>query len=87
MRKAFTMVALLVTLSTICSCAAKRNFQTGKLLSVTTDERLDEGTSYRSGHLHRASLGFAFYTARGSASGGGPVITSPKERRPWRFMV
>ena len=32
---------------TICSAAAKRDFQTGKLLSVTVDERLDEGTTYR----------------------------------------
>ena len=47
MHKVLLTVALVLTLATTFLGATKRDFQTGKLVSVTADERLVEGTSYR----------------------------------------
>jgi hypothetical protein len=47
LHKILLMVALALVPATALFGATKRNFQTGKLLGVTTDEKLDEGTSYR----------------------------------------
>jgi hypothetical protein len=44
--------------------ATKRDFQTGKLISVTADERLYEGTSYRWA-IFTVQIGDLVYTARG----------------------
>lgn len=64
MRKVLLMVALTLTLATTFLGAKKRDFQTGKLLSVTADERLDEGTSYRWA-IFTVQIGDLVYTARG----------------------
>jgi len=58
------MAALLVTFGTTCLCGTKRDFQTGKLLSITVDERLIEGTSYRSA-IFTVQIADLVYTARG----------------------
>jgi hypothetical protein len=63
-RKVLLMVALTLTLATTFLAATKRNFQTGKLVSVTEDERLDEGTSYRWA-IFTVRVGDLVYTARG----------------------
>jgi hypothetical protein len=63
-RKAFLMLALAMTLTTALSGATKHVFQTGKLISVTSDERFVEGTSYRSA-IFNVQIGDLIYSARG----------------------
>jgi len=63
-RRALFMVALALTLATFLLGAAKRDFQTGKLVSVTEDERLIEGTSHRWA-VFTVQIGDLVYTARG----------------------
>jgi co-chaperonin GroES (HSP10) len=58
------MLALILTLATALPGATKRSFQTGKLVSVTEDEKLDEGTSYRWA-IFTVQIGDLVYTARG----------------------
>jgi hypothetical protein len=48
----------------ICFSAARHDFQTGRLLSVTADERLDEGTTYRWA-IFTVQIGDLVITARG----------------------
>jgi hypothetical protein len=43
---------------------ATHNFQQGKLLDVTTDERLDEGTSFRRA-IFTVQIGDIIYTLKG----------------------
>jgi hypothetical protein len=57
-------VALAITLATTLLGATKRDFQTGKLLSVTEDEELSRGTSYRWA-VFTVQIGDLVYTARG----------------------
>jgi hypothetical protein len=64
MRK-FPVVAILAL--SFCfspSFAAKHAFQTGKLIDVTTDERLAEGTSYRRA-IFVVQIADIVYTLRG----------------------
>lgn len=63
MRKCF-LVLILFTLFCSHSFAAKHSFQAGKLLSVSTDERLYGGTSYRWAIL-KVQVGDLVYTLRG----------------------
>ncbi len=65
MRKLLLLAVLALMCATICSAAAKRDFQTGKLLSVTVDERLDEGTTYRWA-IFTVQIGDLVITARGA---------------------
>ncbi len=58
------MVALMFMLCVGSSFAASHNFQTGKLLDVTTDERLVEGTSLRHA-VFIVQIGDIVYTLRG----------------------
>jgi hypothetical protein len=58
------MVAVTLTLATPFLGATKRTFQTGKLLSVTADERLIEGTSYRRA-IFSVQIGDLVITSRG----------------------
>ena len=52
--------------------ATKRDYQTGKLLSVTTDERLVEGTTHRWA-IFTVQIGDLVYTARGERIRRGTV--------------
>jgi len=63
-RKALLLVALALTLATTVLGATKRNFQTGKLVSVTEDEKLLKGTSFRWA-IFTVQIGDLVYTARG----------------------
>jgi hypothetical protein len=63
-RKSLTLAVLAVTFAATCFSAAKHDFQTGKLLSVTADERLDEGTTYRWA-IFTVQIGDLVITARG----------------------
>src|ERR1700732_5100408 len=63
-RRSLFFVLLAFMLAMICLGAAKRDFQTGKLLSVTADERLDEGTTYRWA-IFTVQRGDLIVTARG----------------------
>jgi len=62
--KILLMVALALTLATTFLGATKRDFQTGKLTSITADERLVEGTSYRRA-IFTVQIGDLVITARG----------------------
>jgi len=64
MRKALLIVALLLTFAPTFLVAGKRDFQSGKLISVTEDERLAEGTSYRWA-IFTVQVADLVYTARG----------------------
>lgn len=64
MRKVLLMVALALTLATAFLGATNRNFQTGKLISVTEDERLIEGTSH-GWAIFTVQIGDLVYAARG----------------------
>jgi hypothetical protein len=64
MRKVFFIVALTLALAVAVLGAAKREFQTGKLLDVTADERLEEGTTYRWA-VFTVQIADLVYTARG----------------------
>jgi hypothetical protein len=57
-------VMLALTLAGTSLGAAKHNFQTGKLLNVTEDERAVEGTSYRWA-IFTVQIGDLVFTARG----------------------
>jgi len=52
MRTKTLIIALILALSNAHSGATKLDFQTGRLLEVTMDEQLDEGTTYRRASLH-----------------------------------
>lgn len=64
MRKVLPIVVLTLTLVTALLGASKRSFQAGKLVSVTEDERLIEGTSHRWA-IFTVQIGDLVYTARG----------------------
>jgi hypothetical protein len=64
MRKVLVTVALAFTLTTAFLGATRRDFQTGKLVSVTEDEELVKGTSYR-WPVFTVQVGDLVYTARG----------------------
>jgi hypothetical protein len=64
MRKMLLVVALTLTLTNTFHGATKHEFETGKLISVTADERLDEGTSERWA-IFKVQIGDLIYTARG----------------------
>ncbi len=64
MRKVLALAALAFLCATICFGATKRDFQTGKLLSVTVDERLGEGTTFRWA-VFTVQIGDLVITARG----------------------
>jgi hypothetical protein len=63
-RNLLLLAVLALLCATICFGAAKHDFQTGKLLSVTVDERLDEGTTYRWA-VFTVQIGDLVITARG----------------------
>jgi hypothetical protein len=56
--------ALVFTLSIAVRGATKRDFQPGKLVSVTEDEELTKGTSYRWA-VFNVQVGDLIYAARG----------------------
>jgi hypothetical protein len=58
------LVALALMLSATFLCAAKRDFQTGKLVNIAADETLYEGTSYRRA-IFTVQVGELVITARG----------------------
>src|SRR5579862_6799636 len=64
LRHALFTIALALVLATNSIGATKRDFQTGKLISVTDDERLVEGTSYRWA-IFTVQVADLVYTARG----------------------
>ncbi len=64
MRKILLIVVLGLIFASAILAAAKHDFRAGKLLSVTSDERLLEGTSYRWA-IFTAQIGDLIYTARG----------------------
>ncbi|MGB8028134.1 MAG: hypothetical protein WCF30_00590 [Terracidiphilus sp.] len=57
-------LALSLALTNSAFAKAKHDFQTGKLLNVTADERYVEGTSIRSA-IFIVQIGDLVYTARG----------------------
>jgi hypothetical protein len=63
-RKSLPLAVLVLMFATICFSAAKHDFQTGKLHSVTVDERLYEGTTYRWA-IFTVQIGDLVITARG----------------------
>jgi hypothetical protein len=63
-RRILFIGALALTLATFLLGAVKRDFHTGKLVSVTEDERLIEGTSHRWA-VFTVQVGDLLYTARG----------------------
>ncbi len=63
-RKCLLLFALAFTFTTAVSGATKHDFQTGKLLNVTADERYVQGTSIRSA-IFSVQIGDLVYTARG----------------------
>jgi hypothetical protein len=63
-RKVLLIVALTLTLATTFLGAKKHDFQTGKLLSVTADESLVEGTSVRRA-IFAVQIGDLVITAKG----------------------
>ena len=64
MRTNTLIVALTLTMSTTFVGATKLEFQTGRLIDVTVDETLDEGTTYR-WPLFTVQIADLVYTARG----------------------
>jgi len=58
------MMALMFMLCFSAAFAGSHNFQAGKLLDVTTDERLVEGTSHRHA-IFIVQIGDIIYTLRG----------------------
>jgi len=67
-RKILLMVALALVPATAFLGATKRAFQTGKLISITADERFVEGTSYRRA-IFAVQIGDLVITARGGRIG------------------
>jgi len=63
-RDLLLLAVVALSCATTCFGGAKRDFQTGKLLSVTVDERLDEGTTYRWA-VFTVQIGDLVITARG----------------------
>jgi hypothetical protein len=63
-RKLLLLAVFGLISAAMCYGAAKRDFQTGKLLSVTVDERLDKGTTYRWA-VFTVQIGDLVITARG----------------------
>ena len=63
-RRVLLMVALALMLVTAFLGAAKRDFQTGKLVSVATDERIEKGNSKRWA-IFTVQIGDLVYTGRG----------------------
>jgi hypothetical protein len=63
-RKILLVVALALMLATTVLGAAKRDFQTGKLVSITADEILVDGTSYRRA-IFTVRVGDLVITSRG----------------------
>ena len=63
-REVSLMVALAFTLATTFLGATRRDFRPGKLVSVTEDEELTKGTSYRWA-VFTVQIGDLVYTARG----------------------
>ena len=64
MHKILLMIALALVPATTFLGATKRTFQTGKLTSITADERLVEGTSYRRA-IFTVQIGDLVITAEG----------------------
>jgi hypothetical protein len=64
MRKVLLIFALALSLTTALVGEKKRDFQTGKLINVTADERIDEGTSYRYA-IFVVQVADVVYTTRG----------------------
>lgn len=64
MRKILLAVALTLTLATNFLAATKHNFEKETLINVTSDEILDEGTTYRWA-IVTVQIGDLVYTARG----------------------
>jgi hypothetical protein len=62
--KVLLTAALAFTFWTTALCAPKRDFQPGKLVSVTQDEKLIKGSSYRWA-VFTVKVGDLIYTARG----------------------
>jgi hypothetical protein len=58
------MLIVVLTLLTTLGGATKLDFQTGRLIDVTVDEKLDEGTTYR-WPLFTVQVDDLVYTARG----------------------
>jgi|ERR1035441_10270807 hypothetical protein len=58
------IIALTALLATALIGAKQRNFQTGKLISIASDERVVEGTSYRWA-MFSVQVADVIYTARG----------------------
>ena len=71
MRKMLLMVALTITTTVL---AATHEFQTGKLASITADETLFEGTSYRRA-IFTVQIGDLVITSRGTAFAAVLVIS------------
>ncbi|MGA2740412.1 MAG: hypothetical protein ABSG65_23620 [Bryobacteraceae bacterium] len=68
MRKITIMFALALALATVFSGATKRDFQTGKLLDVTTAANLVRGTSHERA-IFVVQVGDLIYTAKGDRLG------------------
>jgi hypothetical protein len=68
MRKVLLMVALGLTLATTFLGATKRDFRTGKLLDVSTETKLVDGSSYRWA-IFVVQIDDLIYTARGDRLG------------------
>lgn len=64
LRKLMPLAVLALVYATNSFGAAKRDFQAGKLLSVTVDERLEDGTTYRWA-VFTVQIGDLVITARG----------------------
>jgi hypothetical protein len=64
MRRTLVVITLALALAISFLGATKRNFQAGRLLSVTEDERAVEGTSYRWA-IFTVQIGDLVFTARG----------------------
>jgi hypothetical protein len=64
LRKAIVFALLLLLVTTALGATKQHEFQTGKLIDVTADERLIDGTSYRRA-IFTVQLGELTYSARG----------------------
>ena len=64
MRKVPLMFVVIMALASVLVAETKHNFQTGKLINITADERFDEGTSYRWA-IFTVQVADVVYTARG----------------------
>ncbi len=67
-RKGLPPLALALTLAVVCLGAAKHDFQTGKLLDITADTKLVDGTSIRHA-IFVVQIDDLIYTARGDRLG------------------